>query len=716
MRTPDDLSILNIGSRKSFHHHFVSSHVPHVALFPSPPELWRIRPIRPNNNPLVKSLDAWMAAWVEETSAEEDQDWNDDSDAHWTIDSEGRSSISGTSVCALVASDGQASLRCSNSETDLLVPDEEVNQTFERWKEDLVGITGLCGLVVDELLRTNVSDHGWDTEQYLSEVLGAGFEESERKTGEAYRKMFARARLALPCAAPRDVVDVCLVCRERVLSDVVGPCGYRLHSACLAEGLRVQVLCGCSERHRFCAYCGELLHEPVPCAQMMELRNALEEPHVELEEIPLEQYRARDEFPLMQQWARGIATSQPTLSAAEPRRLRNVFENFFDARRSQLICSAEIALPILTSWDFLVVDKPADPRSRSDKITEQVLAETTRPCPRCFIPIRRAGDVLMTCDNPRCQHEFCWLCLHDWTSATHDASFCTSGAEASHSEVLPSVERQIRSNWAQQAHDTQPALDTYVKEVLQRFRAAFTTRLESDAELISAENADVPLRWRRFLEFYDHSERRIRATVQVAFADVVDSHRAEQELIELLSWLRDRWWLRLSPEDVDSHNESVMDPQTFLELQCPVRRRMHAERALICLEKHFGSQLVEYERNMVRARHDEEQSVGLWRIEMANALAQAAAEHEAAVARCRFSAAAALDNARAHAENRCERLEEGSTRERDRAAVAELVLADSRVLLREEQAMVSEFKTRRFACTPRLMSLSSVRGEYQTCH
>ena len=54
--------------------------------------------------------------------------------------------------------------------------------------------------------------------------------------------------------------------------------------------------------------------------------------------------------------------------------------------------------------------------------------------------------------------------------------------------------------------------------------------------------------------------------------------------------------------------------------------------------------------------------------------------------------AAALDNARAHAENRCERLEEGFVRERDRAAVAELVLADMGVLLREEQAMVSEFQ------------------------
>ena len=52
------------------------------------------------------------------------------------------------------------------------------------------------------------------------------------------------------------------------------------------------------------------------------------------------------------------------------------------------------------------------------------------------------------------------------------------GAEASH-EVLASVERQIRSNSA---------------------------------------HVDVPLRWRRLLEFHDHRETRIHATAQVAFA------------------------------------------------------------------------------------------------------------------------------------------------------------------------------------------------------
>ena len=289
----------------------------------------------------------------------------------------------------------------------MLISEEEVIQTFACWKEDLVGIAGLCGPAVDELLLANVRDHGCDTEQHPSEVLVAGFEESERKTSEEYRKVFARARLALPCVAPRGVGDVCLVCRERVLGDDVGPCGYCF---CLAEGLRAQVLCNCSERHQFWAYCGELPHEPVPCAQMMELCKALEELHVNLEDLPFAQHGARDELPLMQRWPGGIANhcvtppadletmhllttaiSQLTLRAAEPRRLRNDFGDFFDTRRSQLIRSAELALPLLMSWDLLVVDNPADARSRSDKSTEQILAETTFPCPRWFVFKRQAG-------------------------------------------------------------------------------------------------------------------------------------------------------------------------------------------------------------------------------------------------------------------------------------------------------------------------------------
>ena len=296
-------------------------------------------------------------------------DWNDDSDADWTVESEGHSSLSEGNVCALVASDGHASLWRSISETELLVSAEEVNQTFACWKEDSVGITGMCGPVLDELLLANVRNHGWDTEQYLSEVLVTGFEESERMTSEEYRKVFARGRVAFLCVAPHGVGDVCLVCSACVLGDAVGLCGHCLHSASLAEGLRVQDLCGCSEHHLFCVYCGELPREPVPCAQMTDLCRAFGELHVNLEDLPLEQYRACDELPQVLQWPRGrddevtlpadmetmdlltTASSRPTLSAAELR-LRNVFENLIGTRRSQFICSAEIALPILMSWNL----------------------------------------------------------------------------------------------------------------------------------------------------------------------------------------------------------------------------------------------------------------------------------------------------------------------------------------------------------------------------
>ena len=89
----------------------------------------------------------------------------------------------------------------------------------------------------------------------------------------------------------------------------------------------------------------------------------------------------------------------------------------------------------------------------------------------------KGGARTSTCGNPRCQHEFCCLFLHDWTSARYNASFCIGRAEASHPEVLASVEKQIRCKWARQAHDMWPAEGTYAKEALRRFCVALTTRL-----------------------------------------------------------------------------------------------------------------------------------------------------------------------------------------------------------------------------------------------
>ena len=193
------------------------------------------------------------------------------------------------------------------------------------------------------------------------------------------------------------------------------------------------------------------------------------------------------------------ATPPPTLRGAGSRRLRNDFEDSFGTRRPQLIrCADEITLPLLTSRDLLVVDKPAGAMPRSDESTEQILEETTRPCPRCFVLIRRAGwCVHMKCDTHRCQHEFCCLCLHEWTSAAHDSSFCTGRAKASSGVCGEAVTLQLGATGVRHAASGR-----------------------HDAELFSAEDADVPLRWRRFLEFYDHRETRIRATAEVVFARV----------------------------------------------------------------------------------------------------------------------------------------------------------------------------------------------------
>ena len=50
--------------------------------------------------------------------------------------------------------------------------------------------------------------------------------------------------------------------------------------------------------------------------------------------------------------------------------------------------------------------------------------------------------------NLRCQHEFCWLCLYEWTSATHDASsvkLASKPAEEIEDEDTDGVAEEIKT-------------------------------------------------------------------------------------------------------------------------------------------------------------------------------------------------------------------------------------------------------------------------------
>ena len=217
---------------------------------------------------------------------------------------------------------------------------------------------------------------------------------------------------------------------------------------------------------------------------------------------------------------------------------------------------------------------------------------------------------------------------------------------------------------------------------MRRFTSALEAVAANNAQLVAQGNIA-----------FEQRDRALRQTVREEF----DSYRAHLAM-EMQEDIHGHVEARIA--DVCDFfrgqlNEGARRVERHAREHCEmfaVALREEAHRDLISVEGSSASRQARVQEELTRARHGEEYSVGLWKTEMANARAQAATEQEVAVARCRSSAAAALDNAHAHAENRCERLEESFARERDRAAVADLVLADMAAQLRDEQAVVSELR------------------------
>ena len=101
-------------------------------------------------------------------------------------------------------------------------------------------------------------------------------------------------------------------------------------------------------------------------------------------------------------------------------------------------------------------------------------------------------SVHMTCGNPRCQHEFCWLSLQDWTSSSHDASFCTGSAENFEEEnrqlhdailIQTSSHVQERDDARQQGLD----LDVEIIELSRTLEAKILQRSELQMMVDSCE-------------------------------------------------------------------------------------------------------------------------------------------------------------------------------------------------------------------------------------
>ncbi|XP_068597296.1 E3 ubiquitin-protein ligase parkin isoform X3 [Brachionichthys hirsutus] len=68
---------------------------------------------------------------------------------------------------------------------------------------------------------------------------------------------------------------------------------------------------------------------------------------------------------------------------------------------------------ILGEDQEFLVDEEASLRGRWNRASMLLLQETTKPCPRCSVPVERNGGCMhMQC--PLCGAEWCWLCRVGW--------------------------------------------------------------------------------------------------------------------------------------------------------------------------------------------------------------------------------------------------------------------------------------------------------------
>ncbi|KTF91771.1 hypothetical protein cypCar_00024637, partial [Cyprinus carpio] len=62
-----------------------------------------------------------------------------------------------------------------------------------------------------------------------------------------------------------------------------------------------------------------------------------------------------------------------------------------------------------------IVDEEAALRARWEQASQETIAETTRPCPKCQVPVEKNGGCMhMVCPRPQCKYEWCWLCRVEW--------------------------------------------------------------------------------------------------------------------------------------------------------------------------------------------------------------------------------------------------------------------------------------------------------------
>ncbi|MBN3271826.1 PRKN ligase, partial [Polyodon spathula] len=63
---------------------------------------------------------------------------------------------------------------------------------------------------------------------------------------------------------------------------------------------------------------------------------------------------------------------------------------------------------------YVIVEEAAR-HARWEQASRDIILETTKPCPKCHVPVERSGGCMhMVCPRAQCRFEWCWLCSVEW--------------------------------------------------------------------------------------------------------------------------------------------------------------------------------------------------------------------------------------------------------------------------------------------------------------
>ncbi|XP_067845336.1 E3 ubiquitin-protein ligase parkin [Heptranchias perlo] len=78
-------------------------------------------------------------------------------------------------------------------------------------------------------------------------------------------------------------------------------------------------------------------------------------------------------------------------------------------------CSGPHIRETAVSHQGYVINEQAAQRARWEEASKQAIKETTKPCPKCQVPVEKNGGCMhMKCPRPSCQFQWCWLCSREW--------------------------------------------------------------------------------------------------------------------------------------------------------------------------------------------------------------------------------------------------------------------------------------------------------------